>query len=256
MPPRRETPLDRLAERRVLRFWTAAADGAEESDLGALRALRGRARRLRRELDRLIVKADARTALPAVGSNAMRSPLGTDWSWRPDYWRWPVEPRGRAGVASGTQLGGEVSVFHDCPLREATVRQERNRRDDDLAPFALTLDVLEFAGSFLSLAIDLPHSAAVGLKRRHLLRASLVVEAERPTGLTLRLNVRHGPNTEQIRADVGGYGEAAADFDLAGSQINEKRVEKMWLDVLLHDPRLNAVRLRDLTLSRRPRAEV
>jgi hypothetical protein len=41
---------------------------------------------------------------------------------------------------------------------------------------------------------------------------------------------------------------------LAYSIINEKRVEKAWIDLIFEGPEMNQVILRDLTFTRRPRA--
>jgi hypothetical protein len=38
--------------------------------------------------------------------------------------------------------------------------------------------------------------------------------------------------------------------------MNEKRVERIWLDLIFEGPEMNQVTLRDLTFSRRPRAEL
>ena len=46
------------------------------------------------------------------------------------------------------------------------------------------------------------------------------------------------------------------DFDLAYTKINEKRVEKAWVDLIFEGPEMNQIVIRDLTLSRRPRAEL
>ena len=50
--------------------------------------------------------------------------------------------------ASKTNLGEEVTVFHDCKISELTLRQVRNTREADLAPFGLRMDVFRFDGSF------------------------------------------------------------------------------------------------------------
>ena len=47
-----------------------------------------------------------------------------------------------------------------------------------------------------------------------------------------------------------------AEFDLAYSNINEKRVEKIWIDLIFDNPGMNQVLLRDLTLTRAPRADI
>ena len=69
-------------------------------------------------------------------------------------------------------------MFHDCRVSELTVRQIRNTREADIAPFGFRMDVFRFDGSFLSLVIDLPEEAARGLKLRHLIRLDAIVELE------------------------------------------------------------------------------
>lgn len=256
MARRGDSFLDRLRHRRVLGRWARAARAAATSDLAALRAERGRARQIRREIDRLLFQADARLTRPFIGSDVIANPLGSDWVWRPELWRGPVSPSGCAAAETKTQLGDQATLFHDCRESEITLRQVRNRRADDLAPFGLKLDVLGFDGSFLSLVIDLPE-AAEGLKRRHILRLSTIIEAEGPLEVFARLNVKHGPNTEQILRHLPeGDSERVAEFDLGQSRLQENRVERAWLDLIFEAPRMNAVLLRDLTMSRRPRADL
>ena len=46
------------------------------------------------------------------------------------------------------------------------------------------------------------------------------------------------------------------EFDLTYTKINEKRVEKLWIDLIFEGPEMNQIILRDVTVSRRPRAEL
>lgn len=154
-----------------------------------------------------------------------------------------------------TQLGEEVTVFHDCQASELTLRQVRNTRERDLAAFGLRMDVFRFDGSFLSLAIDLPESVVRGLTRTHLIRVATTVEMEKPLEIFARLNVRHGPNTEQIVRELPlGDEDVVAEFDLAYSRLNDARVEHVWLDLIFEGPAMNQVTLRDLTFARLQRA--
>lgn len=249
--------LDRVAERRVIGYWEHAGTLAGVADLDALREMRARARRLRRAVDPAIRIAEGRLAQPRIGTNAMNRPKGADWAWRPVPWRLPVTPRGFAAAPSGTLLSEGVSLFHDCPIGEILVRQERNRRPEDLAPFGLALEVLGFAGSFLSLAIDLPDNAVAALGGHHIFRAALDIAVERPMDVVARLNLRTGPNVEQISGRVPVADPApAVDFDLDSCAVDAARADKIWLDVIFSRPSLNAVRIADLTLSRRPRADL
>lgn len=254
---KRETLLDRLLQRRALVRWSRAARLAERMRLGLLRGLREDAVQLRREIDRVLHVADARLTLPLIGTDAIRRPLGTDWAWRPELWRGPVMPAGHSGLPSRAMLGAEATVFHDCKASELTVRQIRNRHETDLAPYGMRLDVFRFEGSFLSLVLDLPAEAVLGLRLNHLIRLDCKIEVEKPLEIFARLNVRHGPNTEQLVRELPlKQDEIWVDFDLAYSRMNEKRVEKAWVDLIFEGPEMNQIVIRDLTLSRRPRAEL
>lgn len=212
---------------------------------------------LRAHLDRLIHVADERLALPVIGSNSFPKPHNADWAWRPELWRGPVAQRGISSVANKSMLGDEVTLFHDCADSELTLRQLRNQREEDLAPFGLRLDVFNFDGSFLSLVLDLPPEAASGLKRTHILRVNSILELEKPLEVFIRLNIRHGPNTEQIVREMPlNSDDKSVEFDLAYTDLNEKRIDKVWIDVIFENPQMNQVTLRDLTFSRRPRTQL
>ncbi len=248
---------ERLANRMAIRRWERAEQNALDMPLADLRQQRHRALLLRERLDRYLHVADSRLTLPFIGSNAFQKPLHADWAYRPQLWRGPIHPPGRSTVATNTRFGDEVALYHDCRVSEITVRQVRNTREEDLAPFGLQTDVFNFDGSFLSLVIELPEEAVRGLKRRHIIRMNTLVETEMPLEIFVRLNVRHGPNTEQMVRElpVGGD-EMMVEFDLAYSKLNEKRVQSAWVDLIFEGPAMNQVTLRDVTFSRRPRAEL
>jgi hypothetical protein len=249
--------LDRLVLRRALRRWRRAAAAAEGLDLAQLHDLRHLARQHRRQIDRVLHLAEGRLALPVIGPNPIRRLPGTDWAWRPDLWRGPVPQRGFAGVESRTQLCDGATLFHDCRVSEITTRQIRNTREQDLAPFGLRMDVFHFDGSFLSIVLDLPAEAVQGLRTRHLVRLEAIVEMEKPLEIFARLNIKHGPNVEQIVRELPlNEAEVVVEFDLFYTRLNEKRVEKAWVDLIFEGPELNQIVLRDITLSRRPRAEL
>mgnify|MGYP006074808711 FL=1 len=255
--PRRLGLLERLLQRRVLANWARAARKAAGAELLVLRAQRYSARQLRQKLDELTYVADSRLALPRIGSNAFAKPGGTDWSWRPQLWRGPLASKGMSNVQSKTSFGDEVTIFHDCRISELTLRQLRNTREVDLAPFGLRMDVFRFDGSFLSLVLDLPPESCDGLKKRHLVRLDANIELEKPLEIFARLNIKHGPNTEQIVRELPLHQEEVmVEFDLAYSKLNEKRVERMWVDLIFEGPEMNQVTIRDITFCRHPRAEL
>jgi hypothetical protein len=164
---------------------------------------------------------------------------------------------GCASVPGKALIAGGATIFHDCRRSELTVRQIRNTREADLAPFGFRMDVFRFDGSFLSLVIDMPDAAIEGLRIKHLVRLDVIVEMEKPLEIFARLNIKHGPNVEQIVRELPlGDEEVMVEFDLAYTRLNEKRVEKMWVDLIFEGPEMNQIILRDLTVSRRPRAEM
>lgn len=248
---------DRLIHVWAERFWRKAAKQATRARLSILRGQRNRAVQLRRHLDRLIHIADGRLALPMIGSSFFPKPHGTDWSWRPELWRGPLPVPGLSSVPTKSMLGSEVTLFHDCNHSELTLRQMRNLREADLAPFGVRMDVFNFDGSFLSLVVNLPDAVANGMTRAHLIRINTIVETEKPLEIFARLNIKHGPNTEQIVRELPlSQSDVMVEFDLAYSPLNEKRIEKVWLDLIFEAPDMNQVILRDLTFARHLRAAI
>ena len=249
-------PLYTLLERRTLRRWDKAARTVGSLDAHDMKVMRNRARSLSRRVDKVLHVSEGRLALPLAGQAAIRRPMHSDWAWRPELWSGPIKPIGLASVENKAPVGNEAKVFHDCPLGELSIRQVRNTRAEDIAAFGIRFDVFRFDGSFLSLAVDLPPEALDGIGRRHLIRLELRVETEKPLELFGRLNIRHGPNVEQLVREVSGStGEFAVEFDLAATRMDESRVERAWLDIIFEGPEMNEIVLRDVTLSRRPRAE-
>lgn len=252
-----DTFWDTAMYRRALQRWAMSARDAKTAKLSILRKQSHRAKLLRAHLDRLIHVADERLALPVVGSTSFPKPHNADWSWRPDLWRGRLPVSGISSVTSKSMLGDEVTLFHDCARSEITMRQLRNTDKEDLAPYGLRLDVFEFTGSFLSLVINLPQDGVKGLKRNHVLSFSSIVEMEKPLEIFARLNIKHGPNTEQIVRELPlDAKNVGAEFDLAYVNLNEKRIEKAWIDIIFEGPEMNQVTLRDLTVTRRPRAQI
>ncbi len=244
-------------QRRTEERWMRLAETASAMDGFALRAARAEARGMRRQLDRLLQVADMRLAVPGLTAGLPQMPLGTGWSWRPDLWRGALPEPGAVASLDRTALGEGVALYHDCPLGEIVVRQIRNDRPEDRAPYGLCLDVFGFKGSFLSLAMNLPEAAVEGLKPRHLVRAEMVIDSDRPVKAFARLNIKHGPNLAQPVSSLPEQGrDKVAEFDLAYADLNDKRIERAWLDLILNDAAMTRIVIRDLVVSRRPRAEL
>lgn len=248
--------LDRLAFRRGLTRWRRLAERATTADAAALRGLRTQARQLRRHLDRALHVAEGRLARGGAAP-AIPKPLLSDWAWRPELWSGPVSPPGLAAAASRSSFGAEAKLFHDCRDSELTLRQIAATRATDLAPFALRIEVFRFDGSFLSLVLDLPEAGLAGLGPGHVIRLDMVVELERPLAIFARLNLRSGPNAEQVVRELPkGREEISMEFDIGTTGLNGRRIETAWLDLIFEGPEMNQIVIRDLTLCRRPRAEL
>ncbi|MGR3839864.1 MAG: DUF6478 family protein [Cognatishimia sp.] len=248
---------NRIMQRGLNRYWSGTAKHVRDMELGPLKTRRLQARRLRAHLDEVISVADGQLALPVIGSNSFFIPHGTDWSWRPRLWRESLPQKGMVAVESREPLGEEITLFHDCDHSELTLRQLRNTREKDLAPYGLRMDVFGFDGSFLSLVLDMPEAATEGLSRDHVIRMTTIVEMEKPLEIFARLNIKHGPNTEQIIRELPlNKEDISVEFDLAYTKMNEKQFEKAWIDLIFEGPEMNQVILRDLNFSRRLRAEI
>ena len=257
MAQKRENLIVRLLQLGAIAGWAAAARRATNADLDVLRNQRHRACQIRAHVDELMHVADNRLALPRIGSNAFSRPGRTEWSWRPRLWRGPLARKGMSAVPTKMDVGEEVTVFHDCKVSEMTLRQIRNTREADLAPFRLRMDVFRFDGSSLSVVINAPQSACEGLQRRHIVRVNAIMEVEKPIEIFARLNIKHGPNTEQLVLELPlGQEDCMVEFDLGYSELNERRIEGMWLDLIFENPEMNQVTIRDITFCRYTRAEI
>lgn len=246
----------KLFSRHVQR-WADVARDASDADLPLLRRQTAVARKMKGHLNRLIHTADVRLAEHAH-ADTISKPHNADWAVRPALWRGALPLPGLSSAPSKTKMGEDVTLFHDCTLSEITLRQVRNLKKQDTAPYGLQLDVFQFDGSFLSLVIDIDEAGAKDLKRSHVLRMDTLVELEKPVEIFARLNIKNGPNTEQIVREFPSDAQDGhtIEFDLAYSSLNEKRVERAWIDLIFEGPQMNQVILRDLTFSRYPRANL
>jgi hypothetical protein len=249
--------LDQWRLRKVRAYWAQAADEAPQADIASLRARRGEAKVMRRQIDRLIHAADERLAQPAQSSGLPGQPLGTDWAWRGDAWRGPLARPGMLAATDKVKISDDLTLYHDCPLGEIAIRQFRNSDERDRAPFGLSLDVFGFRGKFLSLAVQLPAEAIRDLKSRHLVRLDTLILGDPVAKGFARLNVRHGPNVAKLVSDLPGSSrETLAEFELSGAGIDDSRIEGAWLDLIFNDVGMTRIVLSDLVISRRPRAEL
>lgn len=250
--------LGRIGLAQVMRRWAGVLASPDTASASDLRAMQGQMRGLRNDLARMAGAAQSallqRTA--AVADGILR-PDQCQWVWRPDPWARALVPRGQVGVASPTKLAPDVTLFHDANAPDLTIRQEPARDPAWGARFGIVMEVYRFDGSFLSLVHDLPAASLQELTRDHFVSVQLRLDLEEPLEVYARLNVRHGPNTEQIvRQFALKDGVAVAEFDLAYTKINDKRLDKMWLDLIFEGPSMNRIALWDMTMLHAPRADL
>jgi len=240
---------------RSLRWWDRQSRVAKTLGFSELRDLRNKARRFRKRVNKINHIAASRLTLPVIGSKAIKKPQGTEWSYRPEVWSGPVSPSGISSIASKSKIGNELVIFHDCAVSEMTLRQVRNNQESDLAPFGIQLDVFNFEGSFLSIAVEMPPHAVEGLKKEHIIRLTLIIDSERPQEMFARLNLRHGPNTEQIVRELDlSTREMYVEFDLFYTNFKENRAQSLWFDLIFESPSMNQITIRDISVIRRRRA--
>ncbi|MFK7867796.1 MAG: DUF6478 family protein [Roseobacter sp.] len=251
--------LEKLSLRRSLRFWTDAARATQTAPAARLNRQVQYARLLRVQLDRLLDAANHRRRQASTPPTVGNEPHNADWSWRPEAWRDRLAENGIAPVSGGDPFGSEIRVFHDCAASELSLRQvcDPGSSPTGSAPYRLRLDVFAFAGSFLSLALDLPETARQGLRKNHVIRVNADMAQETPLEVFVRLNVVHGANTEvQVRELPQVDQATTVEFDLAYMTFDPRQVSNIWIDVIFESPRMNALTLRDLTMSRFPRAQM
>lgn len=249
--------LDAIIHRRELRRWKELTDRIDGMDTVTLAATRQQATDLRAALDRALAAAERRISSPAAGRGKPKGPSDSDWAWRPSLFRTRLPVPGLAGAASGTPLGDEAKVFHDCTTSEISVTQRPGLGRAGAARFVLAVDVLAFEGSFLSIAIDLPERATEGLTPAHIVQAAMTVDAERPLEMFARLNVKQGPNVEQVVGELDlSQANVEVEFDLAYTALVDTNVERAWIDVIFGNPQMNRVEIGDMVVSRRLRAEI
>ena len=236
--------------------WRGLERGIDTFSLGNVISLRSRAADLRRSLDTVIMHADRRTDQLSQGKTQMKMPDDADWGWRPDVFATRLGQMSSVVKSARHDVGTSIAVHHNDTDPELIVRQFKNMGVDDLAPFGLSVETYEFKGSFLSLAIDLPSEAAMGLTKNHIFEVEGKLSLDHPMPVFVRSNVKHGPNVEELFQEIPhGANRLYLEFDLGYCDLHEARVENVWLDLIFDDPSMNRAKISDLVFYRRPRAK-
>ncbi|KIT16359.1 DUF6478 family protein [Jannaschia aquimarina] len=174
-----------------------------------------------------------------------------DWGWRPPIFTLDGRLEMDA-AADGTELADGTKLFHDCPLAEIAVTQVLQ----EVPPLGLRLTVGGFEGGFLSLALDLPRAGWAGLSPSHIVE--VILRAGGIETIYARLNLRHGPNIETLTETLrpGEGGGAKAEFDLGMEVFSSAKLTHAWLDFIFEDPAGREIVIEELTVTRRPRADL
>ena len=237
--------------------WSGLVSKAPDLSTAALQGHLKQADRLRSVLDRFAQIAEPRLANDVLIEVPETLAGQIEWSGRPAFWLGEASPRALVAPESGIELGEGVKLFHDCPRREIALRQHVNRMAPSRAAYGLSLDVMGFEGSYLSLVLDLPSAALTELGQSHVLSVNFDFQADRDLGIFVRLNLKCGPNTVNMLREVPRDGSGhAVEFDLAYLDMDASRLESGWIDVMFEAPQYLGLDLRDVMLFRSRRAEV
>lgn len=176
-------------------------------------------------------------------------PLRADRAWRPGAWARPLAPGRWDRPMPGQRLSPDVALYHDCPGRGLSARQEAT----GTAPFALLLRPCGFGGRYLSLALDLPAEVLDGLRPGHILGLSARVTGPLAAGPMARLNLRLGPDLRRRMLRLPQ--DRAVEFELTSADLAGPPPAAGWVDLIFAPPGPDPIRIADVTCSRRPRAE-
>ena len=94
------------------------------------------------------------------------------------------------------------------------------------------------------------------LSNQNIFEMEFRLTSEQQLPILARINVKHGPNVdEQIKELSHQHENFTVEFDLGYMDLNEHRLEKVWIDLIFDDAQMNRIVLHDLTVCRRLRAQ-
>ena len=178
-------------------------------------------------------------------------PPKTQWGFTPVLQNGVTQGGISGNILTGTMLGPHVTVHHDGDGAQLSIGQA-----DDYGK-GVGFDVGDFPCDFFSLAFELPLEGVLALGHQDLLRLVLRTQANEPFQAFARLNLNHGPNTEQVvrMIDIGA-GESFAEFDVFYTEFEQKRAAGAWIDLIIKDPAHRRVALEEVIILRRARASL
>jgi hypothetical protein len=180
------------------------------------------------------------------------------WRWRPAAWQHRLGDLALGPLPSGTRLAPDLRLFFESGAGVECFQIAADHRSGPgpggAPAWALALDPGDFDGGYLSLVVEWPAAGLAGLGRSDVIEVAAIFDPAPPAGTFLRLNIRHGPNLTQVTEAVTANG--AVGFDLAYQAINDRQITETWLDLIVEAPPPRRLILRDLTVTRSPRAAI
>lgn len=178
-------------------------------------------------------------------------PPKTQWGFTPSLQNSVTQDEISGQILTGTSLGPHVTLHHDGDNLAFSIQ-----RPDDYGT-GLLFEFGDFPNGFFSLAFELPAEGVLALSRQDLLRFIVQTQTDEPFQAYVRLNMRHGPNTEQIvrMLDIGD-GTTCVEFDLFYTEYEQKHASSAWIDLIFNDPAHKKVALERVIILRRARASL
>ncbi len=178
-------------------------------------------------------------------------PPKTQWGFTPSLQSGITQGGASGNILTGTVLGPHVTLHHGGDGAQFSIEQT-----DDYGA-GLVFNFADFSSDFFSLAFEIPQDGVQGLGRQDLVRFVLRTQTAEPFEAYARLNLCHGPNTEQIVRMINiGAGESFAEFDIFYTDYEQKRAASAWIDLIINDPAHKRITLEQVIILRRARASL
>ncbi len=200
----------------------------------------------------LFGKSRTTPVLPVIDvPEGFHVPPKTQWGFTPSLQNGVTQGGISGNILTGTALGPHVTLHHGGDGAQFSIQQT-----DDYGT-GLVFDFGDFESDFFSLAFELPLEGVLALGRQDLLRFVLRSQANETFQAYARLNLCHGPNTEQVvrMIDIGA-GESFAEFDIFYTEFEPKRATSAWIDLIINDPAHKRITLEEVIILRRARASL
>ena len=213
----------------------------------------------RRELDKRLARIDRdlnMAALATKQSRAMiRKPARCLGSYRAGVLAQEMSPNSLVGVSGNVALHQDMRLYHDCGLKEVTLRQLAGQKKSVGAPYKLVTDVLDFDGQYMSYSLDIPTELYQGLNPDELYKVVVILRSETPMSALVRLNLELGPEVKYLEQALDLTGQSVElSFDPWSFDLS--KMSKIWVDILFNAPRYQRMVLEDFVVHRCLKPEI